>query len=109
MEDAREYDLEFEQPLAELASEIQVLRHEGGRLENPTRIQEAEEELLTRMQEIYSNLNAWQTVQVARHKRRPHASDYSRLLFDDFMELHGDRTFADDPALIGGLATFYGQ
>jgi acetyl-CoA carboxylase carboxyl transferase subunit alpha len=109
MEEAREYDLEFEQPLAELAREIQVLGQEGGRLENPMRIQEAEEELRTRMQEIYSSLNAWQTVQVARHKRRPHASDYIHLLCDDFMELHGDRTFGDDPALIGGLATFYGQ
>lgn len=109
MEESREYDLEFEQPLAELAREIHVLRQEGGRLENPTRIQEAEEELITQMQEIYSGLNAWQTVQVARHKQRPHASDYIRLIADDFMELHGDRTFGDDPAIIGGLATFYGQ
>jgi acetyl-CoA carboxylase carboxyl transferase subunit alpha len=104
-----EYDLEFEQPLAELAEKIHILRQEGGRRENPTRIQAAEEELQNRIQEIYSSLNAWQTVQVARHKRRPHASDYIRLLFDDFMELHGDRTFGDDPAIIGGLASFYGQ
>jgi len=104
-----EYDLEFEQPLAQLAREIEALRQEGGRLEHPMRIQKAENELLTRMQEIYSNLSAWQTVQVARHKQRPHASDYLHLIFDDFMELHGDRTFGDDPAIIGGLATFYGQ
>jgi acetyl-CoA carboxylase carboxyl transferase subunit alpha len=107
--EAWEYDLEFEQPLAELAREIQVLRQEGGRLENPTRIQEAEEELQNRLLEIYSGLNAWQTVQVARHRQRPHASDYIPLIFDDFMELHGDRAFGDDPAIIGGLAIFYGQ
>jgi acetyl-CoA carboxylase carboxyl transferase subunit alpha len=101
-----EYDLEFEQPLIEMAEEIRLMRQEGGELENPTRIQTALEELHTQMQEIYANLNAWQTVQVARHKERPRATDYIRLVFDDFMELHGDRAFGDDPALIGGLATF---
>lgn len=104
-----EYDLEFEQPLAQLAKEIQVMRQEGGRLENPTRISEAEDALRTGMLELYDNLNAWQTVQVARHKQRPRTSDYLRLICDDFMELHGDRTFGDDPAIIGGLATFAGQ
>lgn len=103
------YDLEFEQPLATLAEEIQVMQQEGGRLENPTRIQEATEQLHTRMQEIYANLSTWQTVQVARHKDRPRAIDYIHLISDDFVELHGDRTFGDDPALIGGLATFQGE
>lgn len=104
-----EYDLEFEQPLIELAEEIRLMRQEGGELENPTRLQEAQEALHTQMQEIYANLNAWQTVQVARHKERPRTADYIRLVFDDFMELHGDRAFGDDPALIGGLATFHHQ
>lgn len=103
------YDLEFEQPLAELAREIQVLRQEGGRLENPTRIAEAETELQQRLQELYSQLTAWQTVQVARHPQRPHTSDYLQLICDDFMELHGDRAYGDDAALIGGLGSFYGQ
>lgn len=101
------YDLEFEQPLAELAQEIQVMRQEGNELENPTRIRQAIEELHTRTQEIYAHLNSWQTTQVARHKARPCTTDYIRLLFDDFLELHGDRTFGDDTALIGGLATFH--
>lgn len=101
-----EYDLEFEQPLLDLAKEIRLMLQEGGELENPTRIQKAQEALYTQMQEIYTNLNAWQTVQVARHKDRPRATDYIRLAFDDFLELHGDRAFGDDPALIGGLATF---
>lgn len=101
-----EYDLEFERPLMELAEEIRMMQHEGGELENPTRIQEATEELHTSVQEMYADLSAWQTVQVARHKERPRALDYIHLMFDDFLELHGDRTFGDDPALIGGLATF---
>lgn len=102
-----EYDLEFEQPLAELAQKIRTMRQEGGELENPLRMQAAIEELHTQMQEMYSNLNTWQTVQVARHKERPRALDYAHLIFDDFLELHGDRTFGDDTALIGGLATFH--
>jgi len=101
-----EYDLEFEQPLTELTEEIRLMRQEGGELENPIRLQEAQEKLHSRMQEIYANLDAWQTVQVARHKERPRATDYIHLIFDNFLELHGDRAFGDDPALIGGLATF---
>lgn len=104
-----EYDLEFEQPLAELAAAIRLMRLEGGELENPLRIQEVVEELRMRTQEIYANLTAWQTVQVARHRKRPRAIDYIQLVFDDFLELHGDRTFGDDTALIGGLGTFSGQ
>ena len=101
-----EYDLEFEQPLRELAEEIRIMQQEGGRLENPTQLQEKLDQLHTRMQELYANLSSWQTVQVARHKDRPRALDYIRLAFSDFLELHGDRAFGDDPALIGGLATF---
>lgn len=98
--------LDFEQPLEELVEKIRVLREEGGELENPESIQEATEELHTRLQEMYANLTIWQTVQVARHQDRPRAADYLRLICDDFTELHGDRVFGDDPALIGGLATF---
>ena len=101
-----EYDLEFEKPLKELAAEIRLMQKEGGELENPTRIQEAVEELSSRMQEMYTNLSTWQIVQVARHKARPRTTDYINLIFDNFMELHGDRAFGDDPALVGGLATF---
>jgi acetyl-CoA carboxylase carboxyl transferase subunit alpha len=104
--DSMEYDLEFEQPLVALVEEIRLMRQEGKGGENSVRIQEAQEALHTRMQEIYANLNAWQTVQVARHKGRPRTTDYIRLIFSDFLELHGDRAFGDDPALIGGLATF---
>ena len=74
------YDLEFEQPLAELAEQIRVMRQEGGELENPTRIQEAVEELHIRMQTLYAHLNSWQTVQVARHKDRPrNGADHNHI------------------------------
>ncbi|HET8912210.1 MAG TPA: acetyl-CoA carboxylase carboxyltransferase subunit alpha [Ktedonobacteraceae bacterium] len=101
-----EYDLEFEQPLRDLAKEIHIMQQECGKLENPTRMQEAKEELHTLQQEIYANLTTWQTVQVARHKERPRATDYIHRIFENFLELHGDRSFGDDPALIGGMATF---
>ncbi|GHO48009.1 acetyl-CoA carboxylase carboxyltransferase subunit alpha [Ktedonospora formicarum] len=104
--EALEFDLEFEKPLMELAKKIRLMQKEKGEPGNPTKLQEAREELSSRLQEIYANLSTWETVQVARHKARPHAADYIHLIFDDFMELHGDRAFGDDAALIGGLATF---
>ncbi|HVU66672.1 MAG TPA: acetyl-CoA carboxylase carboxyltransferase subunit alpha [Ktedonobacteraceae bacterium] len=104
-----EYDLEFEQPLAELAREIEIMRQEGGDLENPALLQQKTAELHTRLQEIYANLTSWQTVQVARHKNRPRALDYLHLICENMLELHGDRLFGDDPALVGGLATFHGE
>lgn len=100
------YDLDFEQSLMELAERIHLMRQEGGEMENPVQIEAAMEELRSRTQEIYANLTAWQTVQVARHKERPRASDYICMICDEFLELHGDRAFGDDPALIGGLASF---
>lgn len=104
--DSLEYDLEFERPLMELAEKIRLMRLAGEGLDNAAQIQEAQEELHTRTQEMYANLSAWQTVLVARHRERPHTMDYIRLIFDNFTELHGDRSFGDDPALIGGLAMF---
>lgn len=104
-----DYDLDFEEPLAQLAEEIQILQQEGGNLEYATRLQEAKDELEKRTREIYTRLTPWQTVQVARHKDRPRAADYLHLICDDFLELHGDRTFGDDPAVLAGLATFNGQ
>jgi acetyl-CoA carboxylase carboxyl transferase subunit alpha len=60
------------------------------------------------LHEIYDNLNAWQISQVSRHPQRPYTLDYIEKLFTDFEELHGDRAFADDPAIVGGLALFEG-
>jgi acetyl-CoA carboxylase carboxyl transferase subunit alpha len=105
------YDLEFEKPLAELEKKITGLQRKSDRLKHDERLQlqEAERELRRRTEEIYSRLSAWQTVLVARHKDRPYSADYIRLICDDFFELHGDRAFGDDHAIITGPAKFAGQ
>ncbi len=105
------YDLEFEKPLAELEKRIASLQRKGDRLraEEHLQLQEYERELRHRTEEIYRNLDAWQTVQVARHKDRPYTADFIRLMCDDFFELHGDRHVADDHAIMGGPALFNGE
>jgi acetyl-CoA carboxylase carboxyl transferase subunit alpha len=95
------YDLEFEQPLAELHSTLTLLQQEGGAVE---KLQIVIDMLAQRTKDMYANLTAWQTVQVARHKDRPYTADYIRLICDDFLELHGDRAYGDDPAIVAGLA-----
>jgi acetyl-CoA carboxylase carboxyl transferase subunit alpha len=100
------YDLEFEKPLAELEKKIIGLQRKGDRLKplEHLQLQEAEQELRHRTEEIYSKLSAWQTVQVARHKNRPYSADYIHLMCQEFFELHGDRNFGDDGAIIAGPA-----
>lgn len=102
--------LEFEKPIAELEGKIEELRHlsDGGGLnisEEVTRMQEKVERML---RTTYSKLSAWQKVQVARHPDRPHALDYINALFDEFVPLSGDRNFAEDDAVVGGLARYRG-
>ena len=99
------FDLDFEQPLAELAKEILRLREGDGNPQHQAALQQAMQELQVRTKSIYDHLTAWQTVQVARHKDRPYARDYIQLLFNDFFELHGDHFFGDDHAVIGGPAS----
>ncbi len=105
------YDLEFEKPLTELEKKIASLQRKGERLkpDEHRQLLEAERELHHRTEEIYRNLTAWQTVQVARHKDRPYAADYIRLMCENFFEMHGDRTFGDDHAIIAGIATLDGS
>ncbi|TMD68337.1 MAG: acetyl-CoA carboxylase carboxyltransferase subunit alpha [Chloroflexi bacterium] len=105
------YDLEFEKPLADLEKKITGLQRKGDRLKHDEhlQLQEAERELRRRTEEIYGRLSAWQTVLVARHKDRPYSADYIQLICDDFFELHGDRAFGDDHAIITGPAKFDGQ
>jgi acetyl-CoA carboxylase carboxyl transferase subunit alpha len=100
------YDLEFEKPLAELEKKISALQRKGDRLkpDETKQLQEAERELRRRSEEIYKNLSAWETVQVARHKDRPYALDYIELMCEDFFELHGDRSFSDDHSIVAGPA-----
>lgn len=103
--------LDFEQPIAELEAKIDELRFVGDdsqvNLSSEIRRLKSKSEALTR--NIFSSLTAWQVAQVARHPQRPYTLDYVERLFTDFEELHGDRTYADDAAIIGGLARFEGR
>ncbi len=105
------YELEFEKPLADLEKKIHALQRKGEHLKADEQMQlkKAEQDLLCRTEEIYKNLTAWQTVQVARHKGRPYVADYIRLICEDFFELHGDRSFADDHAIMAGPAKLNGD
>lgn len=100
--------LDFERPLVELEARIAELRvrDDSAAREEAARLQERWERL---RQRIFARLTAWQIAQLARHPRRPHARDFCRLLFEEFLELHGDRLYGDDPAVVGGLARFEGQ
>ncbi len=98
---------DFEQPLLELESRIAELQAQD---DPATRdeIAKLEERLERLRQKTFASLTAWQTTQLARHPKRPHTRDFCRLLFEDFIELHGDRVYGDDPAIVGGLARFDG-
>jgi acetyl-CoA carboxylase carboxyl transferase subunit alpha len=104
------YALEFEQPLRALAGQLDQLRQRSLETnEDLAREIGAIEERIGELRtEIYSGMTAWQRVQVARHPARPHALDFIELIFEDFQELHGDRQFSDDRALIGGTAFLHG-
>jgi len=101
--------LDFEQPLLELENRIATLRAEEKSPKVRDEIARLEERLERQRQKTFANLTAWQRTQLARHPRRPHTRDYIRLLFEDFVELHGDRLYGDDAAVVGGLARFDGQ
>ena len=104
------YDLEFEKPLAELEKKISALQRKSERLraDELRQLSEAERELGRRTEEIYSHLSSWETVQVARHKDRPFSGDYLHMMCEDFFELHGDRSFSDDHAIMAGPAKLDG-
>ncbi|MCG3175779.1 MAG: Acetyl-coenzyme A carboxylase carboxyl transferase subunit alpha [Candidatus Omnitrophica bacterium] len=102
--------LDFERPIHELEKKIQELRSlsDDGNLNLQSEVKKLEGRLDDLKKETYANLSPWQRVQIARHPKRPYALDYVRMLFTDFIELHGDRTYADDKALVGGFAKFDG-
>lgn len=103
--------LDFEQPIAELEAKIEELRHVGDDTE--VNIGEEIERLQAKSREltksIFADLSAWQVSQLARHPLRPFTLDYVQRLFTDFEELHGDRSFADDPAIVGGVGRLDGR
>jgi acetyl-CoA carboxylase carboxyl transferase subunit alpha len=103
--------LDFEQPIADLESKIETLRfaQDDSAVDISEEIARLEKKGQTLTKEVYAKLSPWQIAQVARHPQRPYTLDYVRLIFTDFEELHGDRTFADDHAVVGGLARFNGQ
>jgi acetyl-CoA carboxylase carboxyl transferase subunit alpha len=103
--------LEFEQPIAELEQKIEELRYvqDDSAVDISDEIMRLQKKSNALSREIYGKLSAWQIAQVARHPQRPYSLDYLQTLFTDFEELHGDRLFADDPAIVGGLARFQGQ
>ena len=103
--------LEFEQPIAELEAKIEELRYvqDDSALDISEEIDRLQQKNQAMTKEIYSKLTAWQISQVARHPQRPYTLDYIQGMFTDFEELHGDRAYADDPAIVGGLARFEGQ
>jgi acetyl-CoA carboxylase carboxyl transferase subunit alpha len=102
-------ELEFEKPLLELENRIAELRASEEPLEARDEIAKLEERLARQQQRVYSSLTAWQRAQIARHPKRPHTLDLVNLLLEDWVELHGDRVFGDDKAIVGGLATFDGE
>ena len=103
--------LEFEQPIADLEAKIEELHsvQDGSDVDISTEIDRLEKKRRTLLKDIYEKLTPWQISQVGRHPHRPYTLDYIEHLFTNFEELHGDRSFADDPAIIGGLARFNGQ
>jgi acetyl-CoA carboxylase carboxyl transferase subunit alpha len=108
---SKRHFLEFEQPIAELDAKIEELRYvqNESAVDISEEIERLDEKSQQLTKEIYSRLTPWQVTQIARHPQRPYTLDYVNDLFTDFHELHGDRAFADDLSIVGGLARFNGQ
>lgn len=104
-------DLDFEKPITEIEKRTQELRNfaKEKRIDFTKEISELERKARELKKEVFSNLTAWQRTQIARHLKRPTTLDYIGMIFEDFIELHGDRCFGDDKALIGGLAKLDGK
>ena len=108
---SKRHFLDFEQPVAELEAKIDELRY----VQNESAVDISEEidrlskKSLLLTKDIYTGLSPWQVTQIARHPQRPYTLDYVAEVFTDFQEMHGDRAFADDQSIIGGLARFNGQ
>jgi acetyl-CoA carboxylase carboxyl transferase subunit alpha len=107
---AGQYFMEFEKPLVELEKKIQELAELSATgLDLSSEIAKLEKRAEGMRGEIFANLSRWQTAQIARHINRPFTMDYLNLIFTDFIELHGDRLFGDDHAIVGGLARLDGE
>ncbi len=102
--------LDFEQPIAELEAKIEELRlvGEDSEININDEIERLQQKNIALTGQVFGDLSAWQVAQIARHPLRPYTLDYARLIFEDFDELHGDRHFADDSAIVGGIARLEG-
>lgn len=103
--------LEFEQPIAELEAKIEELRYVGSdnEINISEEINKLQEKCKGLTESIFSNLSSWQISQLARHPQRPYTLDYVQRMFSEFNELHGDRLYSDDPAIVGGMARLEGK
>ena len=103
--------LEFERPLEKLYDQLQKIQQidSEGDIDVTDKIKELENKIKVTQKEIYSNLNGWQKVQLSRHPERPYTLYYIENIFKKFIELHGDRTFGDDKAIVGGIGKINGQ
>ncbi len=101
--------LDFEKPIVELEAKIDEMRSMTGAIGLAGDIDRLESRVEQLRGEVYANLTRWQRVQLARHPQRPYTLDYVNGMFENFMELHGDRAFRDDPAIVGGWATLDNQ
>jgi len=103
--------LDFEQPIAELETKIEELRfvQDDSAVDISEEIERLQKKSQSLLKDIYAKLTPWQVAQLARHPQRPYTLDYVNDIFTDFHELHGDRTYADDASIVGGLARFNGQ
>lgn len=107
------HHLDFEKPILELQQKLEELTQRAANKALGLNLQEdvkiMEEKIAETKRQIYLNLTAWQRVQLARHPRRPYTLDYCRMIFSDFSELHGDRLYSDDNAMVGGFARLDGR
>lgn len=103
--------LDFEKPIAELEEQLEKVKqiHAKGKVDMQAGIDKLEKEIQETRKRLFANLNGWQKVQLSRHPERPYTLDYIENICDSFVELHGDRTVRDDPAMIGGLGSIDGK
>ncbi|MBI1222035.1 MAG: acetyl-CoA carboxylase carboxyltransferase subunit alpha [Bacteroidetes bacterium] len=102
---------DFEKPIAELEEQLEKAQQiaEKGKVDMSASIKELEDNILKTKKEVYKNLTGWQKVQISRHPDRPYTLDYIKGIFDDFVELHGDRNVKDDLAMVGGIGSIEGK
>lgn len=105
------YYLDFEKPIQELEIKIEELKKlsDGSEIDLSQEIKRLNKKLKELKTEVYSNLTPWQKTQIARHPERPYTLDYISMIFEDFIELHGDRRFGDDPAVVAGVGKIDGK